>query len=84
MSKAKVEFVILPPSWPRNLKGIQTVADVAYVLGHRVYNNRESTAVEFNGVILEIPYDSKVPLELATARAVTFWWETFLGSRNIG
>ena len=78
MNEEEIEYVILPPSWAQTIKGISTVADVAYVLGHRVYNRMESTAVEFNGVLLEIPYDSEVPLELATARAVTFWWESVL------
>jgi hypothetical protein len=78
MNKEKIEYVILPPSWIQTIKGISTVADVAYVLGRRVYNLKESTAVEFNGVLLEIPYKAEIPLELATARAVTFWWESVL------
>ena len=78
MKKENVEYVILPPSWPGTLKGIWTVADVAYILGHRVYGLKESTAVKFNEVLLEIPYDPEVPLELATARAVTYWWESVL------
>ena len=82
MNEEEIEYVILPPSWAQTIKGISTVADVAYVLGHRVYNRMESTAVEFNGVLLEIPYDFKTPLELATARAVTFWWESVLARKG--
>ena len=82
MNEEEIEYIILPPSWAQTLRGILTVADVAYVLGHRVYNLKESTAVEFNGVLLEIPYDSKTPLALATARAVTFWWESVLARKG--
>ena len=82
MNEEEIEYVILPPSWAQTLMGISTVADVAYVLGHRVYNRKESTVVEFNGVLLEIPYEAETPLELATARAVTFWWESVLARKG--
>lgn len=82
MNEEKIEYVILPASWTQTIRGISTVADVAYFLGRRVYNLKESTAVEFNGVLLEIPYEAKTPLELATARAVTFWWESVLARKG--
>lgn len=81
MNEEKIEYVILPASWIIAINGISTVADVAYFLGHRAYNLQENTAVEFNGILLKIPYDSKTPLELATARAVTFWWESALARK---
>jgi len=80
---AKVEYVTLPSSWPGTLEGIWTVADVAFVLAHRAYDLKENTQVEFNGVLLRVPFEPETPIELATARAVTHWWESVLAEKNL-
>lgn len=76
-----VESVLLPQIWLTSLVNLSTVADVAYYLTQRAWKYKESTSVMYNGTLLEVAY-SNIDPSLASARAVTFWWERALFERN--